>query len=109
MPRKVSEELMGIYDVAVEAGVPADQFWSMTPREITAAVSAYRRRQGELMRLMWHIGKLAGIAVNNPAAYPALYELAPMDETGDMEQNCRTMTAAMGGEFRKGVKGDDGD
>ena len=100
MPQSVRTELLEMYYAAVAAGVSANEFWETTPFEIGAAIAAFRQRQGELQQQFWQLGKLVGLAVNNPSAYPLWSEVMPMKDAGDMEQSCRALAAAMGGDIK---------
>lgn len=64
--------------IAVECGVDSSRYWNMTPREISAAITAYNNREAKLYSLktetydtlLWIAGKYNSYAVNNPKKYP---------------------------------------
>lgn len=67
-----------MHATAVECGVDSSRYWSMTPREISAAITAYNKRESQSYQLktetidtlLWIAGKYNSYAVNNPKKYP---------------------------------------
>jgi hypothetical protein len=67
-----------MHAIAVECGVDSSRYWDMTPREISAAITAYNKREAQRYKLktetidtlLWIAGKYNSYAVNNPKKYP---------------------------------------
>lgn len=61
-----------LHAVAVECGVDSSRYWDMTPREVSAAITAYNKREEKqyklhtetLDTLLWIAGKYNSFAVN---------------------------------------------
>lgn len=65
-----------MYPMAVNAGIPADEYWGMTIREITIQAQANRQRHMDELReraVMDHkLSELMAYAVNEPNKIPGV-------------------------------------
>lgn len=80
--------------MAIESGVDAVFYWDMTYREIITAIEGYQKRfKNDLQiqaMLIYKMGELVGIAVNEPKKYPknakeAFKKTGIFDNSGDEE------------------------
>lgn len=81
--------LKDIEPIAIEWGVPADKFWSMSYSEIIAQVEANKKRYELEMKneamFRYNSATLNAYALNDPSKMPKIEEIFPFMKTEEQQ------------------------